>query len=131
MAVTTETKATVAPPLASGGDWLRRAGRSAETVVIPALAIVAAAILFSLFLLVLGQSPAEFFELLWRGGFGTSFSWQNTLVRSAPLIFTALCVAVPARLGMVIIGGEGAFVLAGFSAAAIAVPLVDWASRGW
>jgi simple sugar transport system permease protein len=126
--VTSETKVALAPPLAAGNDWTRRLGRSAETVVIPALAIIAAAILFSLFLLVLGKSPGEFFELLWRGGFGTSFSWQNTLVRAAPLIFTALCVAVPARLGMVIIGGEGAFVLGGFAAAAVAVPLVDWAS---
>ena len=128
MAVTSETKVAVAPPLATGDDWTRRAGRSAEAVVIPALAIIASAVLFSIFLFVLGKSPAEFFDLLWRGGFGTSFSWQNTLVRSAPLIFTALCVAVPARLGMVIIGGEGAFVLGGFSAAAVAIPFIGWAS---
>jgi len=126
--MTSETKIGVAPPAAAAGEWMRRIGRSAEAVVIPALAILASGILFSLFLLVLGKSPGEFFELLWRGGFGTSFSWQNTLVRSAPLIFTALCVAVPARLGMVTIGGEGAFVLGGFAAAAVAVPFVDWAS---
>jgi general nucleoside transport system permease protein len=128
VAVTSETELAAATPAATGGDWLRRLGRSVEAIFIPALAIVASALLFSLLLIVLGKSPYDFFELLWRGGFGTAFSWQNTLVRATPLIFTALCVAVPARLGMVIIGGEGAFVLGGFSAAAIAVPLVDWAS---
>ncbi len=102
--------------------------RSAEAVVIPLLAILAAAVLFSIFLIILGKSPVEFFTLLWVGGFGTPFSWTNTLVRAGPLIFTALCVAIPARLGMVVIGGEGALVLGGFAAAAIAIPLIDWAS---
>jgi ABC-type uncharacterized transport system permease subunit len=128
VAVTSETKVALAPPLATGSGMLRRVGRSAEAVVIPALAVIASGLLFAIFLLALGHSPVEFFDLLWRGGFGTAFSWQNTLVRATPLIFTALCVAVPARLGMVIIGGEGAFVLGGFSAAAIAVPFIGWAS---
>jgi hypothetical protein len=82
------------------------------------------AFLFSLLLLALGKSPLEFFELVERGGFGTSFSLQNTLQRSSPLILTALCVALPARIGLVIIGGEGALVLGGFASAVIAIPLV-------
>lgn len=101
--------------------------RSAEYVVIPVVALLVSGLLFSLFLIALGKSPAEFFSLVWRGGFGTSFSWQNTLVRATPLIFTALCVAIPARLGLVIIGGEGALVLGGFAAGSIAIPMVGWA----
>ena len=53
---------------------------------------------------------------------------QNTLQRSAPLILTALAVAMPARIGLVMIGGEGALVLGGFASAAIAIPLVAGAS---
>ncbi len=109
------------------GEFLDRTRRSAEFVVMPVMALVVSGILFSVFLLFLGKSPIEFFQLIWRGGFGTSFSWQNTLVRSAPLIFTALCVAIPARLGLVVIGGEGALVLGGFAAATIAIPMVPWA----
>ena len=41
------------------------------------------------------------------------FSLQNSLQRAAPLLLTALCVALPARLGLVVIGGEGAVVLGG------------------
>ncbi|CAN5125364.1 ABC transporter permease [soil metagenome] len=107
---------------------LARIARSAESVVIPVLAVLASAVLFSIFLVILGKSPLDFYALLWQGGFGTAFSWQNTLVRAAPLIFTALCVAVPARLGMVVIGGEGALVLGGFAAAAAALPFLGWAS---
>jgi general nucleoside transport system permease protein len=65
----------------------------AETFIIPAVALLASAAYFSVFLICLGKSPGEFFFLIARGGFGTLFSWQNTLVRAAPLILTALCVA--------------------------------------
>src|ERR1700756_2026470 len=105
-------------------DLSVRIRSSAEYVVIPLFALVVSGLLFSLFLLALGKSPAQFFELVERGGFGTAFSIQNTLQRSAPLILTALAVAVPARIGLVMIGGEGALVLGGFAAAVIAIPMV-------
>jgi simple sugar transport system permease protein len=99
----------------------------AEYVVIPIAAIVAALLLFALFLICIGKSPVDFVELVWRGGFGTAFSLQNTLQRSSPLILTALAVAIPARIGLIMIGGEGALVLGGFVAAAVAVPLIGHA----
>src|SRR5258706_8091415 len=105
-------------------DFSVRLRSSAEYLVIPLIALGASAVLFALFLLALGKSPIEFFQLIVRGGFGTSFSIQNTLQRSSPLILTALAVAVPARIGLVMIGGEGALVLGGFASAAIAIPFV-------
>jgi simple sugar transport system permease protein len=101
-----------------------RVRSSAEYVVIPLFALAVSGFLFSLFLLLLGKSPIEFFELVNRGGFGTAFSIQNTLQRSAPLILTALAVAIPARIGLVMIGGEGALVIGGFASAAVAIPLI-------
>jgi len=114
-------------PLVSASHWADlsvRVRRGAEYIVIPLLALAISALLFSLLLLALGKSPAEFFALVERGGFGTAFSIQNTLQRSSPLILTALCVALPARIGLVIIGGEGALVLGGFASAVVAIPLV-------
>ena len=93
------------------------------------LALLAAAVIFSLFLLVQGKSPVDFFKLMYTGGFGTWFSLQNTLQRAAPLLLTALCVAIPAQLGLVVIGGEGALVLGGLAAAAIALPLLGCRRR--
>ena len=116
---------TEAPSPASGlADWMVRLRRTSEAILVPVGALLVSGLIFSIFLLALGKSPLTFFELLWRGGFGTAFSWQNTLTRTAPLIFTALCVAIPARLGLMIIGGEGALVMGGFSAAAISLPLL-------
>ena len=84
--------------------------------MVPLLAIIAATLLFCGFLAALGRSPAAFFGLIWTGAFGSWFSLQNTLTRAAPLLLTALCVAVPAQLGLIIIGGEGALVLGGLAA---------------
>jgi len=97
--------------------------RRAEPVVIPVLALLAGLAVFALFLLTQGKSPAAFFGYVWQGAFGSAFSWMNTLSRAAPLLLAALCVALPARLGLVVIGGEGAIVLGGLAAGAVALPL--------
>lgn len=89
----------------------------AEAVVIPICALLAGFALFSVFLLMVGKSPVAFYQLVWKAGFSSAFSWQNTLSRVAPLVLAALCVALPARLGLVVIGGEGAIVLGGLAAA--------------
>src|SRR3984957_13956149 len=105
-------------------DLAVRRRANSEYVAIPMLAIAIAAALFALFLIGLGKSPLDFVSYVWRGGFGTAFSVQNTLQRSAPLILTALAVAIPARIGLIMIGGEGALVLGGFASAVVAIPLV-------
>jgi ABC-type uncharacterized transport system permease subunit len=112
---------------AGGSDFLDRLRVNSEYVVIPLFALLVAAALFAVFLLAIGKSPADFVAYVWRGGFGTAFSFQNTLQRSAPLILTALAVAIPARIGLIMIGGEGALVLGGFAAGALAIPLVGHA----
>jgi ABC-type uncharacterized transport system permease subunit len=90
-----------------------------ERVAVPALALLASAALFGLLLAIYAHvDPLQAFELMYEGAFGTWFSWQNTLTRAAPLILTALCTALPARLGLVIIGNEGALVVGGVAAAA-------------
>lgn len=93
--------------------WLAPFARRAEGIALPVGALLLGLFLFGLFLLILGKSPVEFYRLVWLAGFGTGFSWQNTLTRAAPLLLAALCVALPARLGLVVIGGEGAIVLGG------------------
>jgi general nucleoside transport system permease protein len=108
----------------AGSDLARKLRANSEYVAIPLLALAIAAALFALFLLAIGKSPVDFVSYVWRGGFGTAFSFQNTLQRSAPLILTALAVAIPARIGLIMIGGEGALVLGGFVAAAVAIPMI-------
>lgn len=83
------------------------------------LSIITSFALFTLFLAFQGKPAFEALGLIYEGAFGSSFAWENTLQRAAPLMLTALCVALPARAGLIIIGGEGALVLGGLAAATV------------
>lgn len=80
--------------------------------------------LFGVFLTLSGANPLAVFGSIYRGAFGSWFAWQNTLQLAAPLMLTALCTALPARLGLIVIGGEGALIIGGIAgvAAALALP---------
>jgi general nucleoside transport system permease protein len=93
---------------------------SLKNALLPVAAIAAALLLFGVFVAFAGVNPVEVWVLLFKGAFGDWYSWQNTLQRAAPLMLTALCVAIPARAGLIIIGGEGALVLGGLACAALA-----------
>jgi simple sugar transport system permease protein len=95
----------------------------AATLGVEGLAIAVAMLLFAVFLMFVGASPLAVFADMWRGAFGSWFSAQNSLSRGAPLMLTALCTALPARLGLVIIGNEGALLLGGLGAAASSMAL--------
>jgi ABC-type uncharacterized transport system permease subunit len=108
-----------------------RSLKFAEAVFVPVVALLASFAIFSLFLLIIGKPPLEFFTLVWTGGFGSAFSLQQSMQRAAPLILTGLAFAIPARIGLTMIGAEGALVLGGFAAAAIAIPLVTGGAPVW
>ncbi|MDM0059218.1 ABC transporter permease [Variovorax fucosicus] len=78
--------------------------------------------MFAAFVAFYGRNPLEVFGLMLQGGFGSSFAWQDTLSRAAPLILVGLAVAIPAQAGLVIIGGEGALVAGGLAAAIVTLP---------
>src|SRR3954463_8426423 len=101
-----------------------------KEALLPTAAIAAALLLFGIVVWFAGVSPAQVWLLLFKGAFGDWYSWQNTLQRAAPLMLTALCVALPARAGLVIIGGEGALVLGGLACAALAQGLPSLGGMG-
>lgn len=105
-------------------------GALAEAVGLPLLALAGAVLLFGVFVWLGGTSPTETWMLLFKGAFGDAFSWQNTLQRAAPLMLTALCVAIPHRAGLMVIGGEGALVLGGLGCAALPYVLSPPAGLG-
>ena len=117
------TEAGIASPTAGAinAETAETLGRKLDAILLPLAALLVGMLIFSIFLLFLGKSPIEFFQIVYKAGFGTGFSWTNTLARAAPLLLAALCVALPARLGLVIIGGEGAIVLGGVAAGAVAM----------
>jgi simple sugar transport system permease protein len=69
-----------------------------------------------LFCAVQKVNPLAVYEVIYKSAFGSSFSWQGTLVRAAPLMLASLCTVLPERLGLVVIGNEGALVMGGIGA---------------
>lgn len=100
-----------------------------EALLLPLLAIVGALILFGLFVALAGYNALEVWMLLFMGAFGDAFSLQNTLLRAAPLMLTALCMALPARAGLTVIGGEGALLVGALACAS--VPYLWQPPSGW
>ncbi|TAG27676.1 MAG: ABC transporter permease [Burkholderiales bacterium] len=89
-----------------------------EWLLVPLVAVLAGLLLFSAFIVLIGHNPLATLAVIFEGAFGSAFSWQNTLMRAAPLLLTGLAVALAAQAGLVIIGGEGALALGGLAAAA-------------
>ncbi len=82
--------------------------RSLEAVCIPLFALLFSLVLFGIFCAAAGANPYEVYGSIYKAAFGSWFSFQNTLIRASPLMLTSLCTALPARLGLMIIGNEGA-----------------------
>jgi ABC-type uncharacterized transport system permease subunit len=124
--VTSEVADAAAVVPAADAGFLQRHGTTIEYILIPGAALAGALVVFGIFVALFGKNPLDLYFYMYYGAFGTWFSWQNTLTRAAPLILTALCTALPAQLGMVIIGGEGALLIGALAAtsAALALPSI-------
>ncbi|MDA0267150.1 MAG: ABC transporter permease [Cyanobacteria bacterium] len=101
---------------AAPSDWFYRWRRPLEAVALPAAALLAAIVIFGGFCAFAGANPFAVYGSIYKAAFGSWSAWQNTLIRASPLMLTALCTALPARLGLVIIGNEGALVMGGLAA---------------
>ena len=97
--------------------------RPLESLLLPVAALAVALILFGGFCGLAGANPFAVYGSIYKAAFGSWSAWQNTLIRSSPLMLTALCTALPARLGLVIIGNEGALVIGGLGAIAAGLSL--------
>jgi simple sugar transport system permease protein len=86
-------------------------------LLFPLIAVLAAFLVGSVFVLIIGDNPIETFALL----IGSAFSWPDgigyTLFLATPLIFTGLAVAVALRAGLLNIGAEGQLYVAAFATA--------------
>lgn len=88
-----------------------------------ALLVAGALAVFSLLLVTSGKSPLDTFASLLGSTLGNAYGFSEVLVKLIPLLFTALAVTLPARLGLVNVGGEGQLHLGALFAASAALVL--------
>lgn len=97
--------------------------KTLEAICIPVGAVLGAAIMFGIFCGLVGANPLEVYSSIYRAAFGSWSAWQRTLIQASPLMLSALCTALPARMGLVIIGNEGALVMGGLGAIVVGLSL--------
>jgi simple sugar transport system permease protein len=62
---------------------------------------------FAFVLLVFGQNPLRAYVDIFRATLGSFYGFSEVLVKMIPLVLTALAVAIPSRIWLINVGGEG------------------------
>jgi ABC-type uncharacterized transport system permease subunit len=97
--------------------------RWADVALLPVLNLILALIVFSIFVLLIGQDPLAALAIMIRGAFGYGEGIGFTLHFATSFVFTGLCVAVAAHAGLFNIGGDGQAYVAGLGAVAVGLLL--------
>jgi simple sugar transport system permease protein len=63
--------------------------------------------LFGLILLLSGKDPIQSYRDIFLSTLGSAYGLSEVFVTMTPLLLTALAVALPSRLGLINVGGEG------------------------
>ncbi len=92
----------------------------------PSAALGLAAALIATLLLALGASPFAVLGALAEGAFGNWLAATDTLVKTTPLVFTGLAVAIAFRGALWNIGAEGQLVMGALAAGALGLALEGW-----
>jgi len=81
---------------------------------------------FALLLLVFGRNPVRAYADIVASTLGSAYGFSETLVKVTPLLLTALAVAVPSRIWLINVGGEGQLFVGALCATGAALYLGDW-----
>src|SRR3979490_3225518 len=107
----------------AGVPGLRSPAAAGVTRFLVALAV--ALLGFGVVLLLQGRNPVQAYTALFVSTLGTPFGRSEVLVKAIPLLLCPLSVAVPARVGLVNVGGEGQLYLGAWLASGVALTFTD------
>ena len=83
-------------------------------------AIVGTIVVFGIVIAIKGADPFTTYEALFNSIFDNPDAIAEILLRATPLVLAGLAVAVPARAGLVNVGGEGQLLIGGVVGAGVA-----------
>jgi simple sugar transport system permease protein len=88
-------------------------------------ACVAFLIAATIFLLAIGRPPLTTLAQMAFYAFGDTYSLSESLVKATPILLCALAVILPARLGLITVGGEGQLYFGALAGTAVVVGFPD------
>jgi simple sugar transport system permease protein len=71
------------------------------------LMILFAFLMFGLILLISGKDPIQSYKDIFASTLGSTYGFSEVIVAMIPMLITALAVALPSRVGLINVGGEG------------------------
>lgn len=89
---------------------------------------------FGVVLVIAGKDPLQAYADIFSQTLATPYGLSEVFVRMIPLILTAVAVAIPARIGLINIGGEGQFYMGAWLATWGAITFTDlpaWLLLPW
>jgi general nucleoside transport system permease protein len=98
--------------------WVTEAARYALVLTIALLA-------YAVVLLLAGKDPLRALTDTASYTFGTWLGFSEVIVRMIPLLLTAIAVALPSRLGLINVGGEGQLYMGAWLATYAAITFTD------
>src|SRR3954467_6470488 len=75
----------------------------------------------AIFLAAIGRPPLATLSQMVLYAFGDSYSLSESLVKATPILLCALAVILPARLGLITVGGEGQLYFGALTGTAVVV----------
>jgi general nucleoside transport system permease protein len=78
-----------------------------STIIRYVLVILLAFFLFGIILLITGKDPIQSYREIFSSTLGSAYGFSEVLVAMIPMLLTALAVALPSRVGLINVGGEG------------------------
>ena len=85
------------------------------------IAIIFAFVVFAIFIVVIGRDPIEIYTKMFEGTLGSKVGLSEVGVRMIPFVLTALAAAIPARVGLINVGGEGQLYIGAWAATGVAL----------
>jgi simple sugar transport system permease protein len=90
----------VLPRIRPSSPWVRITARYLGMIVL-------ALFFFGLILLLSGKDPIQSYKDIFSSTLGSGYGFSEVLVAMIPMLITALAVALPSRVGLINVGGEG------------------------
>jgi ABC-type uncharacterized transport system permease subunit len=72
-----------------------------------ALMVLIVLLLFAMILVISGKDPLQSYKDILTSTLGSSYGFSEVIVTMTPMLITALAVALPSRIGLINVGGEG------------------------
>lgn len=81
--------------------------KSLDDLIRYGLVAFIAFLMFGIILLISGKDPIQAYQDIFSSTLGSAYGLSEVIVAMTPLLLTALAVALPSRIGLINVGGEG------------------------